>query len=223
MDCAQTPDMTKRGWYSDTRDAAVRHYWSGTAWTARRVWTGTHWIDSAAPRPAAVVMPSATAKPASVARKLANRAFLTIGSAGLAAIGCMLPWATQNYGYVSQTINGTSAGGGQVDLVLALVIAGLGVLFLIGRTGMKTNVLSLVLATLLVVICVANMADISNVIDKEHAAGGNVLAETGAGTQFGAGIAIVFVSGLFAILGLLLMQFGARAARSTHRQPPTRP
>jgi hypothetical protein len=212
MDSLRTDDMIKSGWYPDARDAAVSHYWSGTAWTARRVWTGSEWIDPAAPRPETAVV--ATPTPAPIARRLANRAFVTIGGAGVAAIGCALPWASVDYGLGTQAINGTQVGGGQIDLVLALLIAGLGVLFLTGRTGAKANLGSLVLAALLVVICVANMVDISNLIDKERAAGGDALFDTGASIQFGSGVVIVLLGGLVAVVGLLLTTFGARAARS---------
>lgn len=215
MNLVQTRDLTQPGWYPDIRNAAMSHYWSGTAWIARRVWTGTHWIDSTLPPPIAPAVPTATPKPESMGRKIANRAYLTLGGVAVAAIGCMMPWATQNYGFVTTTIDGTSTGGGQIDLVLALVVAGLSVLFFTGRTGVKSIVFSLVLAVLMVVICVANMVSVANVIDKEHAAAGRALIETGTATRLGAGILIVFAGGLIVVVGLVLSLFGARGARST--------
>jgi Na+/H+ antiporter NhaC len=219
MDSVRTLGMSEPGWYPDTRDAAVTHYWSGTAWTERRVWTGTQWIDPAAPRPETAVVHGAIPASAPIGRKLANRAYVTVGGASVAAIGCALPWASVDYGLGSQSINGTQAGGGQIDLVLALVIAGLGVLFLTGRTGFKTNVLSLVLAALVVVICVANMVDIVNLIDKEQAAAGDALTDTGTSTQLGSGIVIVLVSGLTAVVGLLSTLVRTRRVRTASHAP----
>jgi hypothetical protein len=65
MNDIRTPDMSRPGWYPDTPDATVSHYWDGSAWTARRVWTGnqhvyTRGLNSSEPLAAALAPTTGT-------------------------------------------------------------------------------------------------------------------------------------------------------------------
>jgi hypothetical protein len=144
-----------------------------------------------------------------ISGKAANRTFLTLAGTGLVVIGCLLPWATQNNGFTTQTIGGTSAGGGDVDLVLALVIGSLAGLFLAGRTGFKTNMTALLLAALVVVVCIANMANISRLINQEKITT-DALPGSSPGTSLGIGLVIVLVGGCLAVVGSILTIAAAR-------------
>ena len=145
---------------------------------------------------------------AAMSKKVSNRAILAIVGGAIAALGCLLPWATASVLGSDISVKGTSAAGGQFDLVLGLVVALLGGLFLAGRTGIKTNILSLVLAALLVVVCIANMVDISNFIDKQK----STTDEYGLGfsVHVGFGIVLVLIGGCIAFVALVLIIAGGR-------------
>jgi hypothetical protein len=88
--------------------------------------------------------------------------------------------------------------------VLALVIAALAGLTISGIIGAKkSGTATLIFGILAIVICIANMSDLSGVIDKEKAQSGG-LVSTGAGTSFGAGLLILLVADLLVIVAAIL-------------------
>jgi hypothetical protein len=151
--------------------------------------------------------PGNRAKPSPRVR---TRLIIIIAGAILMIIGCVLPWAQQDYGITTVTVQGTSAGGGQVSLVIGLGILALSALFLAGIVGKWANILSLILGVLALSICVANMANVSDVIDQEKQDVPS-LTDAGAGTSFGAGLLILLVGCVVVIVASVLAIFAARA------------
>jgi hypothetical protein len=144
-----------------------------------------------------------------VPRRLRNLALLILGGTGLMVIGSMLPWASQDYVITTTTVHGTSVGGGEFSIVLALVIAALTGLALSRIVGpRKTGIWVLILGVLAISICIANMANVSDVIDQEKSSG--ITAATGAGTKLGAGLLVLLVGDLIVIAGAIMIVLSAR-------------
>jgi hypothetical protein len=127
---------------------------------------------------------------------------MTLIGAGLVVVGCLMPWASA-FGFA--TVSGTSTGGGDVDIVLGLIVATLGVLGMTGRIGTKGTITNFWLSALVVVIAIANIASLSNLINET---GGD-----SSGITVGIGLIIVLIGGCLASVGTLLTWLDARKMR----------
>ncbi|MGN6609488.1 MAG: DUF2510 domain-containing protein [Jatrophihabitans sp.] len=216
--------MTTPGWYPDPQDGAVRRYWSGTEWGPPQRWDGRSWVADlpvasaagpayppgshpAAPYPAAAAPPIG---PGAGLPRVPRRLWVAAAGAALVVLGCLLPWASQNNGFSTQTISGTDANGGVLDLVLGLVLLGLLAVVVRGRAGAKALWGALVVGAVIVVVCVANMSNLADVIDQEQASGVSDVLGTDTGTKVGVGIVLVLVGGLVAFVATLLALIGRR-------------
>jgi hypothetical protein len=227
------------GWHPDPNNAGRALFWTGTTWAGERVWNGTAWVDPGQPAYRPAMPPPAGSWPAPsgsipsappvaaavtrtpVPRRLRNRAWLAIGGGALMVIGSILPWATQNYIVTTTTVNGTSVGGGQFSIVLALVIAAFAGLTLNGVIGAKkSGIVILLLGILAIAICIGNMSDISGVIDQEKSQSAGLIS-TGAGTKFGAGLLVLLIADIVVIISGLLTLFSRR--RIANDQPVISP
>jgi len=218
------------GWYPDPADPRVSRFWTGAQWAGERFWDGSGWVDRAplgpTPWPASgtsgyqpgggtpgavnqwggVVGP--TPRPA-LSPRIRNRVFATLIGAACIVIGALLPWASQNNGFATSTIDGTSAGGGQISIVIGLIIGVLAALFLAGTIGRRSTVGTLVLGALVVVIAVANLANLEDIIKKEADVPG--LSGTGAGTQAGAGLLVLLVGSSVVVVASIMTLWATRA------------
>jgi Protein of unknown function (DUF2510) len=143
---------------------------------------------------------------------LRSRLLLILAGAAVVIIGSLLPWATQNDGITTTTIDGSSAGGGQVLIVIGLALAVLVGLYLAGIIGKRTNVAVLILGVLAIAICIANMSNISHVMGQEKTESAD-LVQSGGGTKYGVGLIVVLVGCVLVIVGSVMVWRAARARR----------
>lgn len=209
------------GWFSDPGNPQVSRYWTGAQWAGERIWNGAAWIDSrppALPPQPVYAGPGAAPFTATATRTPAigpvrNRLLLTVAGAVLVVIGSVLPWATQNNGITTTTINGSSVGGGQFLIIVGLAIAVLAGLYLSGVIGKRSCIASLVLGALAITICFANMANISDVMDKEKA-NDPTFQLNGGGTHSGIGLFVVLIGCVLVLVATIMTMRSARVRRA---------
>jgi hypothetical protein len=159
---------------------------------------------------AIVTTPNDAATRSPLPGRVKNWVLLTLGGAGLMIFGCLLPWASQNNGLTTQTVSGISAGGGQVSIVLGIIIAVLAALFWTGKVGKKNAIATLVLGALGTAISVANMANVSDVINQEKRQTGGLVS--GVGTKMGAGLLLLLVGCVVVVVGSIMTLIRGRSA-----------
>jgi len=201
------------GWHPDPHGRHQLRFWDGRAWTAHVSNAGVPGTDPLTPG-----APPATAAAHPVSPALKNRLYLLFGAAGLVILGCLLPWASQNNGLTTDTISGVSRGGGVVCALLAAVILVIGVMFLNGSLGRRTQLATLVLGTLGLVVAIANAANISDVMQQERDEYGSLGGTFGVdiGTKMGIGLVLVLVAWIAVlVVGVLTL----RASRTSAAVP----
>ena len=83
-------------------------------------------------------------------------------AAALIVIGSVLPWASIDLGFISETIGGLDGDGG-ITLVLGLIVGGLGIASKGRKKGLAIG--ALVAAALTALIAVIDIADVSSTFD----------------------------------------------------------
>jgi hypothetical protein len=127
----------------------------------------------------------------------------------LIIVGVLLPYATQNNGITTNTIHGTDRSGGEVTIVIALMIAVLAGLFINGIIGRRSAIATLLLGGIALAICIGNMSNISGVMDQEKSESADLI-NAGVGTQFGAGLFVVLVGCSLVLIGSIMTFASAR-------------
>ncbi|HEX7463723.1 MAG TPA: hypothetical protein VF382_02360 [Actinomycetota bacterium] len=124
---------------------------------------------------------------------------------GLVLLGSFLPWATIRSAVLSSpgslSVNGTD-GDGQITLVLALVIVGIGVVGLMGRP--RFWLISLIAG------CLAALVAVIDIIDVSRTAGEVESAYLDA--SVGIGLWVVLAGAVVAVVGAWFLRAGRSSA-----------
>jgi hypothetical protein len=167
---------TQVGWHPDPRDPAVMWFWSGSEWTASRVWDGTNWVDRPDPvRPrdaetrgqedilaAPISAPSSagTALQASGTR-LSTTGWLLCGGVAAVVIAALLPWSQASE--LGVTVTTKPSGGGPIFLI---VLAGLALL--IGWPGLRQKMQKRRALGLILMVAVISIFAVTNWASLGH-------------------------------------------------------
>ena len=135
--------------------------------------------------------------------------------AGVAAVaGSVLPWASVHLFGTSTTVNGTD-GDGKLTIVLALLVAAMGLLIGLRQGRLWTAIVGLVAGVLTAFIALIDVVDISGVVGSDDRLPVDVISP-------GFGIWLVLVAGL-AGLGLSIAAMVRRTTTGPADQPPRGP
>jgi hypothetical protein len=165
------------GWHPDPRDPAVMWFWSGSEWTASRVWDGTNWVDRPDPgiRPLGAdtqgqaVIPTAPISAPSPAvaavqmtgARLSTTGWLLCGGVAAVVIAALLPWSQASE--LGVTVTTKPSGGGPIFLI---VLAGLALLIGwpgLGQKMQKRRALGLILMVAVIsIFAITNWASLGN-------------------------------------------------------------
>jgi hypothetical protein len=195
---------TVAGWYPDSTGGHEFRYWDGGAWTSHVSDGGVVTDAPLMAAPAATVgVPLGVQQvgvPSTTADQLKTRLIFVLVGAGAILIGALLPWANQNNGFTTVSIDGTETGGGGISIVVALVVAAIAGLTMSRGFGRGSMIATLVLGCLEVVLVVANLADLGQIADEEAELG----LPPGVGTTAGMGIIIALLGGAIVVIASIL-------------------
>lgn len=205
-------EVVGAGWYPDSTSGHEFRYWDGQVWTNQVSDNGV--VSEFSPAVAPAQNGSAAfdgGQPAAgsptTSSKLRSRLTFVLVGAGAILLGALLPWASQNNGFTTTTISGTSTGGGGISIFLALVIAAIAGMTLSRGFGRGSVIATLLLGCLELVVVIGNFADLANTMDEELQQG---LPE-GTGTSPGAGLVIALIgAGIVVVASLLALRAAKR-------------
>lgn len=196
------------GWHPDPRDPSVMWFWSGTEWTASRVWDGTNWVDRSGPeapprqsepqvppvaRPApTIVPPPAVAPPQQTVTRPSTTGWLLGAGVVAVVIAALLPWSQASAFGI--TVSSKPTGGGPVFLIVLAALA-LFIGFPVLRQQMPTRrALGLLLMVAVIsIFAITNWADLGNL--QKHHRDENITAGSGL-VLYTVGVVVLWVSAI---------------------------
>ena len=163
---------TPPGWYPDPTGRFPQRYWDGQRWTDNVSPPGGPVGHDSLPRLSvgsttaqASTSPCAASYGAGAVRDRTAVIVVLSGAGGL-LLGSFLPWASVTTAFGRIDVEGTR-GDGVITLVLAIAIGVMGVFLVRGSTHRALLIVSLVAASLALLVCLIDIGNVSSVASEQ--------------------------------------------------------